>query len=537
MSFDVALLHPVITDVARSITPDSPAAACPVANAIYWALRVDTEVANGGIAQLLWNLHDSYDAPVITDALVTVGAADAAEFVRSAFAYVDADPSRRERRDATRHALPDDALIELTDRYASLNPSVATMVGRYAIAEWDTPSFRSLVDAAGLTDPRTGGVSADAIRVAIEEADGEALLGYVAAGLDPDHRVDGESLIERVLSSTDAADARISIVERLVAAGADVNSLHPTGSTPLITTTLLGGLADYTSNLIELGAVVAHVDGRGCTALFGAVKRIESVRVLLDAGADVAHTAHDGRRPLGAAREAFASWGHVAEPSAERLRAATEVIELLIDRGAPLSEQPVLPAQATCAHTELGWLVTHPDVLAIALEAPGFAASPDVVDHGAWTAMHEASRLGIVESIRLLADAGAPIDAELATSHLGHGACSGTTPFDVAADDATQAAIASLGGTAGTRRSFDVFVTARGERTEELVSLIAATADIDAAGAVVDALPPEDGMTVEFVDGALRMYRSFRLAAVPDATAAEELRATVESLGAAAVVV
>lgn len=107
-----------------------------------------------------------------------------------------------------------------------------------------------------------------------------------------------KELIDAVKAGT-AAD-----VQRLLAAGADINFRDAEGATPLMVAAEAGNLP-MVQELIRAGADVSARDGRGWTALVRAVYNHEQkrgfadvVRALIKAGADIEITISYGVRPL-----------------------------------------------------------------------------------------------------------------------------------------------------------------------------------------------------------------------------------------------
>lgn len=536
MVIDVRGLQPIFELVSESIRPGSPSVDCPVATAMYWAVRINGEIGNGGIAQLIWNLHDSYDSDVLHDALVTVGAHDAAEAVCEAFDYVAATPTRKARFFAKGPFDPAKPLRKLTERFNDLAPSVATLIGRYVGEHWETPSFQAVVEASGAGDLRQHEVTADLIWSAVDEADGDALLGFVDAGLDPDARnANGQTLIVQILSRKDKLPARVATVERLVAAGANVDAHDARHDTALTGSTLWGGEAPYLRCLLALGADVEHVGNNGRTAVFGATKRAESLRVLLDGGARLDCVASDGERPLGFVLSAYARWSSDVDNQfrLEEMAGLRESIDMLLAHGAPFSEYEVTSTSSPSRHTELSVVAGDAELLAALVASPSFQATPDIVGSGAWTALHEASRLGMAPSILALLDAGVVVDAALAVSDLERRVFAGATPLDVAADRATAELLSSRGARPGVRSSHDVYVTSRGDRPDELALLFVESGEVTrgAVEDVVAGLPTVEGLTIGKEDGEIRLFSPALLARCATSSEADDMAARAAQLG------
>jgi ankyrin len=214
-------------------------------------------------------------------------------------------------------------------------------------------------------------------------------------------------------------------VKRLVAFGADVNARDENDRTPL-SCAVNTGCAARVSELLDYGADVGAVDSMGRSVLAWAVYRdqplmvktlcdhgawadatvdtstkspwtclqyaankgrIETARILLNAGADV--NGYSGERtPL---------LGALRQPDAD-----VEMVELLLRRGADVKA----PSQKT-GRLPIHFALSDPSILALVLQA----GSPiDPVDKDGQTPLVRALRDGQDESASMLIENGADID-------------------------------------------------------------------------------------------------------------------------------
>ncbi|MFI9153568.1 ankyrin repeat domain-containing protein [Streptomyces sp. NPDC053367] len=108
-------------------------------------------------------------------------------------------------------------------------------------------------------------------------------------------------------------DGHTEIVRLLLAAGADVNAVEPTfGAVPLHKA-VYNGHADITADLVRQDGIDLNWVGatNGYTPLHDSLWHgyEDCSRILVEAGADLTHVAHDGKSPLDLAVEVFGE-GH-----------------------------------------------------------------------------------------------------------------------------------------------------------------------------------------------------------------------------------
>jgi ankyrin repeat protein len=108
-------------------------------------------------------------------------------------------------------------------------------------------------------------------------------------------------------------DGHAEIVRLLLAAGADVNAVEPTfGAVPLHKA-VYNGHAEITADLVRQDGIDLNWVGatNGYTPLHDSLWHgyEECSRILVEAGADLTHVAHDGKSPLDLAVEVFGE-GH-----------------------------------------------------------------------------------------------------------------------------------------------------------------------------------------------------------------------------------
>ncbi len=271
-----------------------------------------------------------------------------------------------------------------------------------------------------------------------------------------------------------------------------------------------GGDAAAVGSLLAEGAFVDEPvcslerasDDWGSTPLHlaAAAGRLETVELLLDAGADVNARNGNGATPLHkAAGQSFSADARV-------LRARARVVELLIWSGAAPD------ARDERGRTPLHWLARYPDLdSARALLEAG--ASPAAADHAGETPLHRAAAFGHTEMMSLLLAEGAPPGAaarfsatplhlaarggstDAAALLLGHGAEIdaadefGTTALHDAARRGDETMVAFLLGAgaepsrADAGGSTPLHLAVRGNRPSAAALLVRAGADVNAANA------------------------------------------------------
>lgn len=168
----------------------------------------------------------------------------------------------------------------------------------------------------------------------------------------------------------------VAAVQRLLAAGADVNAASETGRTPLYRAALSG--------------------------------RTEVVRVLLAAGADVNAATTSGRTPL-----------HIAISMRRN-----EVVRVLLDKGANVNA--AIKGGVKDGQTPLHLAASDglADVVRVLLEK---GANPNAADKEGWTPLQLAVLEDHADAVRALLDKGANINATFGTSR--------RTPLDMAEEN------------------------------------------------------------------------------------------------------
>ena len=178
----------------------------------------------------------------------------------------------------------------------------------------------------------------------------------------------------------------ISVAERLIECGADVNIKDEDGETALMYASK-DGYIEVVKLLLEHGAVIDMKTEYGDTALMYASKDgyIEIVKLLLEHGADVNIKDEGGRTALMIA----SSNGHV------------EIVKLLLEHGAVIDMKnkdgwTALISASLCDHIEIVKLLLE--------------HGADVNNEGGGTALMIASCNGYVELVKLLLEHGADVN-------------------------------------------------------------------------------------------------------------------------------
>ena len=532
----VADLQPVFEDVARRVAAAKPTERCPVARRLYWVMRIDGEIRNGGVAQLIWNLHQQYDYDVLYESLEAIGAAPAKRIVERAVRYIHEKPRRTATFFENGPFDPAKPLRALTDKYYDLSPSVPALLLDYVEAEWHTPSFHAIIDRLALGHIMQTGFGDGDLIEAVEDANGSRVSQMLAAGLDTSQTDDNDrTLIMLALNRTDQQSARVEIIEQLVAAGADINQATTNG-TALSVATRHGGQVRYLECLLWLNADLEAADGRGHTPIFGAVQAPSSLRLLLNAGGDAHHRSDTGLSPLG---YALFEYGQCVDNSYrhDKLPNLRESIDMLLDHGCGLSPAPVQETPRTEPLTELALVAADPELLTRLALQPDFEHIPEARQDGVdvWTAAHEAARRGCNESLLVLATHNALATFALGASSLRRDAFAGCTPIDVAADNATADLLREHGVEAGVQRSHDVWILTYGGKPQTLVELIA-DADhmaLDQATMQVALLAPDSETVLAWgEDGNLIIYEAMRAAQLSTRAEADEFAERCAAAGA-----
>lgn len=214
-----------------------------------------------------------------------------------------------------------------------------------------------------------------ALMVAAEHGAADCVGALLAAGAD--WRAE-----TRTKDSAITSAATVDVVRRLLAAGADINTISGSGY-PLLKSAAEAGDVEFVKALLELGAD-PDVTSTGDTPVHSAVMwdHLDIVEILLDAGANPNAQDVDGWTPLMYARS-FAG------------------VELLLGAGADPCIADQVGAEAIEKHSD-------PDIVDLLL-ASGATVQPR--DPTCGTPLHKACRDGNLSLVRQLLDRGAHVEA------------------------------------------------------------------------------------------------------------------------------
>lgn len=230
------------------------------------------------------------------------------------------------------------------------------------------------------------------------------LIPLALAALLPLHSSAG--LFEAIREGDHAA------VERLIAAGVNVNATLPGGNTPLLHAVITSD-AKMVKLLISKGADAKAASEFGITALHAAVADLEKTRLLIAAGAEVNAALSDGRPPLFGA--------------ASRIGGAP-VVELLIGAGANVNavrsngRGPLGSAAAAGDPDTVKLLLSHKaDARAanllgrITMQSDCFDCIRQLLDAGATATterLADAAGMGSLELVKLLVERGVSVNGQ-----------------------------------------------------------------------------------------------------------------------------
>ncbi|KAF4960407.1 hypothetical protein FGADI_1054 [Fusarium gaditjirri] len=200
-----------------------------------------------------------------------------------------------------------------------------------------------------------------------------------------EHNPDLEDTYNRTPLWYAAQNGHKAVVEKLLAAGADVNAATKNGRTALQEASR-GGHLEVVEKLLAAGA---DVDDGALQAAAGR-GHLEVVEKLLAAGADISSRTHDGWTSLHGAAEG----GHL------------EIVEKLLAAGADINALDGFGGW-TALHgaAERGHLEIVEKLLAAGADINAFD------DFGGWTALHGAAKGGYLEIVEKLLAAGADVNA------------------------------------------------------------------------------------------------------------------------------
>jgi ankyrin repeat protein len=179
----------------------------------------------------------------------------------------------------------------------------------------------------------------------------------------------------------------LAVLDTLLKERAGVNVRDTEGATPLMYAAAVGSI-DAMNRLLAAGADVNARNALGSSALTWAVKDLAKVKLLLDHGADVNVTSIPGRTPLLVAT--------MHNPSAE-------VVKLLIAHGA--DAHAVDKLHATALHTAA--VAADIGTLRVLLDAKVDVNARDAAD---FTPLMVAAANGSVEAVKLLLSRGARVN-------------------------------------------------------------------------------------------------------------------------------
>ena len=531
--YSVADLYPVYEQTAKEMSPTKVDAYPVVMRTIYWVMRIDGELKNGGVAQLIWNLHESYDYEVLYAALEEIGAKKARKLVQKGVDYIYKTEKRKDlffKNGPFGAAKP---LQKITNDYYNLAPSVSAQLLEYVEAKWSNKAFKKLVKALKLEHILKVEFTAKEAFDAVSEADMRLLQQMLAGGLDPNLRNDrGRTLLMECLGNSSSPTQRQKITKLLVKAGADLEAKSDHGETVFNVICSYGGNLSYLKCLIALGSNIEEEGIGGRTPVFGLTRRAKNLQYLITEGANVHYKTANGFTPFGEALSSIGTWtaNTTNQFKGEFITSFKESVQVLLDNGVGFSTEPVDWSRTT----ELSYLTGDTPFLKQMMEHPSFKQVPEwTIEKGAWTAMHQASQAGHLASLRVLLEAGLSPNVMVEASDLEKLVFAGAKPLDVAKNKQIEKLLLEYGAEKGTPFFYAVYLKTRGAHPQKLASLIASIQDssLEESLAVVENLPKKEGETIEWdEDNNLSVYKEILLQTYSSKAAAEEIVNTLSTL-------
>ncbi|MCY3897528.1 MAG: ankyrin repeat domain-containing protein [Caldilineaceae bacterium] len=348
-----------------------------------------------------------------------------------------------------------------------------------AIDHGDPEFVRLLVNTGADINATAGFGGNTALHEAVAQGSAEIVQVLVDAGAD----IEAAGFMGQTPLSLAAEEGATEIMKVLLGRAPDFATAASGDSKKAPSPSAIGGKALFTAIgsdnavmvrlMVEAGADVNAAEGfGGNTPLHEAVENgnAEIVQILVDAGADIEAEGFMGRTPLGLAAE----------------EGATEIMQILLgqgaDNGTPEGEDKQSPAIGSEA---LFTAIKKGDVETVRLLVEAGADVNAAEGFGGNTPLHEAVEEGNAEIVQILVDAGADIEAE---------GFMGQTPLGLAAEEGASEIMQILlgqGADSGTPEGEDkqsptigseaLFTAIEKGDVETVRLLVEAGADVNAA--------------------------------------------------------
>ena len=275
-----------------------------------------------------------------------------------------------------------------------------------AIEHGDPEIVRLLVNTGAEVNAAAGFGGSTALHEAVAQGNSEIVQVLVDAGAD----IEAEGFMSRTPLSLAAEEGAPEIMKVLLGRAPDPDTAASGDSKKAPSPSAIGGKALFAAIesdnaamvrlLVEAGADVNAAEGfGGNTPLHEAVEggNAEIVQILVDAGADIEAEGFMGQTPLSLAAE----------------EGASEIMQILLgqgaDNGTPEGEDKQSPAIGSEA---LFTAIKKGDVETVRLLVEAGADVNAAEGFGGNTPLHEAVEGGNAEIVQILVDAGADIEAE-----------------------------------------------------------------------------------------------------------------------------
>lgn len=528
--YSLSDIYPIYEDSYNKIKPSNIDIYPKVAAIVYLIMRIDGELKNGGVAQLIWNLHETYDYEHLYEALKTIGSLKGATIIKKAVDYIYKTEKRKDTFFANGPFGAAKPLQKLTDDYYNLSPSVSAQLLEYVEASWEDKDFKKLIKKLKLENILKVNFTEEEVFDAVDDANLSLLESMITAGLDVNVKDKyNKNLVVRCFARSDKQKARVNMVKRLVEAGTLLD-IPENGA--LNSISFYGGRLEYLKCLVDLGAGLEIEGVRGRTTVFNLVKKYKNLQYFIDLGVDIHLKTEDGFTPLGYALSDLGQWIDDKEHRFrhEYIPELEQSIQLLLQHGAKLSETSI----TWFKRTELSYITGDLKLLKLLAKEASFKQIPEFTTlKGAWTALHQASKEGNLKSLKFLLEEGMHPNLSLEKEDLGREVFAGATPLDVAKDKKTKDLLIQYGAEKGTPLYHALYLKTKGTKTTALTTLIANAKSISVkdAAKLVQELPNKEGKTLEWDENDnLIRYKELLLSTFATKEAANEILEELKKL-------